>query len=100
MTLALHVSKTVELGGKDTCRANGTEYQKIEDEDKLIDNGNTRHSGGGDASHHDVVQQIDQIGNAVLDHHGKGYGKHRVIKFSISDITAQDFWLGHEAPHR
>ena len=95
MAHALDVASTVELGGKNTRRADRTEDEKIEDEDELIDDGNARHSGGGDLTDHDVVEEVNKVRNAVLNYHRYGHGKYRAVKFLVTDIAAQKALFGH-----
>ena len=99
VAFSVYVLQSVKLCGKDAGRADRAEHQQVEDEDELIDDGNSGHGGGGDPTYHDVIKQIDQIGNAVLNDHGDCHGKHRVIEMPIPDVTAKELWLGHETPH-
>ena len=77
----------VELGGEDTRAGTGAENAKVEDKQQAVDDGNTAHGNGTHLAHHDVVQQGNKIGDAVLNDDGNGHRKTAAVKRPVADVT-------------
>ena len=82
---ALIVMLAVVLGREDAGPGHASEDDQVEYEDQLAHDGDAGHGGGGDPAHHDIVQHVDEAGDALLDHDGKGYGQKSYIKFPGAD---------------
>ena len=65
---------------------NGAENAQIEDEKKLIYDSDARHLLGADLTDHDVIEQVDELRNAVLEHNGKRDRKNGLVEVFIADI--------------
>ena len=65
-----------ELGAEDGGPSQAAENGQVENEYNLVDNGHPGHGGGAQAAHHHVVQQVDKLGDALLDDHGHQQGQH------------------------
>ena len=59
---------------------------RIIHKDQLIDDGNAGHLLRADAADHDIIQQADEVCDAVLDHDGDCNGERHFIKRRISDV--------------
>ena len=69
---AVFVTGAVELGGEDAGTGGGTENAKIKHENQIVHDGNAAHGNGADLTHHDVIQHIYEIRDAVLNDHRDG----------------------------
>ena len=77
---ALGIHGAVELGGEDACAGAGPEDAQVEYENQTVDDGHAAHGNGAHLTHHDVIQQRDEVGDAVLDDDGQCDGKHPAVK--------------------
>ena len=85
MSLPCGIGETVILRGEDAGSRNGSENEKVENKNELVDDGHARHGFGAKASHHNIVQKIYEIGDAHLDHNGQRNGENAAVKRPISD---------------
>ena len=69
---ALCVALAVILRGKDTHSGGRAEDEKIEHEDQLVGDGNAGDRVCTQITDHEIVQKVDEIRDAVLDHHRDG----------------------------
>ena len=83
----LMILRAEELGGKDTRAGGGAEYAQVKDEQKLVHNGNAVHLHRSHLAHHDVVQQGNKIGDAVLNDDGQGHRQNPAVKVPVTDIS-------------
>ena len=90
VTDAFRVALAVELRGKDTYSRSRSEDDEVEDEYELIGDRDTRYRVGADAADHEIIQKINEIGQAVLEHHRNCDAQYFGIEFlsaqSRSDI--------------
>ena len=73
-----------ELGGKNTRAGDGTENAQVKYEQQLVYNGHAAHLHGADLAHHDIIQQGNKIGDAVLDDNGQHHRQHPAVKGSVA----------------
>ena len=83
---ALFVAFAVELRREYSRAGNGAENAQIKNEKELIYNSDARHLFGADLTDHDVVEQVDELRNAVLEHNGKRDRKNGLEEIFIADI--------------
>lgn len=83
---AVPVALAVILRAENARAGHRAENGKVEHENELIDNGNAGHLLRADAADHDVVQQADEVRDAVLDHDGDRNGKRHFIEHRIADV--------------
>ena len=67
------VPVAMELSSENAGTGAAAEDTQVEHEQQAVDDGNTGHGQCAHLTHHDVVQQIDKIGNAVLNDDGDGH---------------------------
>ena len=72
---ALVVLPAHKLGGEDARAGGRAEDAQVEDEHELVDDGHAAHGDGAHLPHHHIVQHLDKICDAVLDHHGQSHGQ-------------------------
>ena len=60
-----------------------TENGEVEDEYKLVVDGDCADSGGSELANHEIVQKADKISNSHLNHYWNGNAQHHFIKCSI-----------------
>ena len=96
---SLVVSRAEVLRGEDPRGRGGAEDQKIEDENKLIHDGNARHLLGAQASHHHVIQEVDHISDAVLHHNGHGDLQQPTVKIAVADQAFQKHSCNNPFPY-
>ena len=77
----------MELGGENTRTGAGTEDAQIEDKQQAVDDGNTAHGIGTDLADHDVVQQIDEVGDTHLHDDGNGDRENTLEKHPVADVA-------------
>ena len=65
---ALLIALAVILRGKDARAGEPAEDAQVEHEDQLIDDGHAGHGLRAHLPDHDIVQQADEVGDAVLHH--------------------------------
>ena len=65
---------TVKLRRKDPCPGDGTENTEIKNKNQAVYNGYSAHGDGADLADHNIIQQVDQLRDAVLNHHRQGNG--------------------------
>ena len=58
---------------------------QFEKEEKLVCDRNAGHLHSADPSHHDVVQHVDEIGYAVLDHDRNGQSENVFVKGPVTE---------------
>ena len=68
------------LRGEDSGARNGPEDAQVEHEDYLVDYGDGGHGLGSQASDHDVVQKVHEVGESVLNHDGQRNEENRFEK--------------------
>ena len=83
------VTGAVKLGGEDSRAGAGAEDAQVEDKQQPVDDGHAAHGNGAHLAHHDIVQQGDKIGNAVLDDNGDGDPKDTAVKRLVADVSIQ-----------
>ena len=76
----------MELGGEDACTGSGTKNTQVEYEQQLIDDGHAAHGVLPNLANHDIIQQGNKVGNAVLYDNGKRNSDYMSIKRSVSYI--------------
>ena len=74
------------LSCKNSRTGNPSENAEIIHKDQLIDDGNAGHLLRADAADHDIIQQADEVCDAVLDHDGDCNGERHFIERRISDV--------------
>ena len=74
------------LGCEDTGTGKAAENTQIIDEHQLVDDGYPRHLLRADLPDHDIVQHIDKIGDAVLDHDRDGNRKQPPVECPVAKI--------------
>ena len=67
----------------------------VENENHTVDDGYAAHGDGSHLAHHDIVQQIDKIGDAVLDDDGNGDGQDVAVISQTIDST-----ITHNLPRK
>jgi hypothetical protein len=72
------------LGAKDPCARNRAEDAKVKDKDQLVTDRHPGHLRGPNPPDHNVIQHIDKVGNAVLDHNGQRQSDEGFIEFFIA----------------
>ena len=82
---ALVVSFAIELRPVDARARQGSEDAQIDDEQQLVHDGNAGHRLGADPSDHQIIEQADEVGDAVLDHDRHRDRQRFFVKFSVSD---------------
>jgi lipopolysaccharide export system protein LptA len=75
-----------ELGGEDARSGAGTENAQVEYENQTVDDGDTAHGYGAHLAYHNIVQQIDKIGDTVLNHDGNGNPEDPFVKGPVTDV--------------
>ena len=73
-----------ELGGKYTRTGDSAENAQVKYEQQLVYNSHAAHLHGADLAHHDVIQQGNKIGDAVLDDNGQHHRQHPAVKGSVA----------------
>ena len=62
---------------------------KVKDKDELVDDRNGRECFRAERADHHIIQQVNEIGNTVLDHNGNGDAKDPFIERRRSDKLFQ-----------
>ena len=62
------------------------EDRQIEYKDQLVRDRDAAHLLGSDPADHQIVQYVDELTDAVLDHDGNDDRKDRLIKRFIPDV--------------
>ena len=73
----------LELGGEDARAGGRAEDAEVEHEHKLIDDGHAAHGDRAHLTHHHIVQHLDEIGDAVLDHHRQRHSQDPPIELLV-----------------
>ena len=83
---ALVVLPSLELGGENARAGGRTEDAEVEHEQQLIDDGNAAHGDRAHLPHHHIVQHLDKIGDAILDHHGQRHRENAAVEMFFFHI--------------
>lgn len=75
-----------ELRAEDARPGEPAEDGQIEHEDQLVRDRDAAHLLGPDPADHQIVQYVDELADAVLDHDGYDDRKDRLIKHFIPDV--------------
>ena len=86
---ALLIARAAVLGGEDARARNRAEYGQVEYVDQLVRHGDARKLVGADAPDHQVVQQVDEVGNGILHDDRNHHGQHHCIERAASDQLAK-----------
>ena len=86
MADAIGIAGALKLGGEDARTGSGTEDAKVKDEQQLVHNGNAAHGQRAHLADHDVVQQGDKIGDAVLNDDGDDNGHDPFVKRLVANV--------------
>ena len=90
---ALVILRAVKLGSKNTGTGTGAENAQIENKGELIDDGNAAHGQRADPAHHDVIQQGDKVGDAVLNNNGQDNRDYPPVKCPVPNVLAEHDYL-------
>ena len=82
---ALDVPRAIELRAKDAGPGQAAEHRQVEHEHQLVGDGYAAHLGVAQRAHHQVVQEVDKVGYAVLDDHRDDDGQHGLVEYPIPD---------------
>ena len=77
------VLPALELGGEDARTGGRAENTQVEHEHELVDDGHTAHGNGPHLPHHHIVEHLDKIRDAVLDHDGQGHGEDPLVELLV-----------------
>lgn len=83
---AVPVALAVILRTENARAGHRTEDGEVKHKDQLIDDGNAGHLLRADAADHNIIQQADEVCDAVLDHDGDCNGERHFIERRISDV--------------
>ena len=83
----------VELGREDSRAGAGAEDAQVENEHELVYNGHAAHGKRADAAHHDVIQEGNKIGDAVLNDDGQDDVKDSPVKRPVPDVLMEHGYL-------
>ena len=83
----LMILRAKELRSEDTGTGHGTENTQIEDKHQLIDDGNATHLQRANLANHNVIQEGNKIGDAVLNDDGKCYRQNPAVEGFVADIS-------------
>ena len=89
---AFTVARTEELGAEDAGARDAAEHTEVKYEYQLVGDGNARHRLGSQLTDHNIIKQVDKVGDAILDHHWDGDGKYHAVKGLIADKSAEYFF--------
>ena len=84
-----------ELRAEDAGAGEPAEDGQIEYEDQLVRDRDAAHLLGSDPADHQIVQDVDELADAVLDHDGNDDRKDRLIKRFIPDVSGKKRPLFH-----
>ena len=82
----LRVSPAVELGRKNPGAGAGAKNAQVEHKNQLVHNGNAAHGQCAHLADHNVIQQRNEIGNAILNDNWHGDLEHAPIKRPVADV--------------
>ena len=88
MAHAVVVAFAVKLGAVDARAGQRAEDRQVKHKQKLVDDSDARHRLRADAPDHDIVQQADEVGDAVLNNDRHRHRQHFFIKCFITDKLA------------
>ena len=91
------VAAAVILGGEDTRPGEAAEDAEVENKEQLIDDGDAGHRLRPHLAHHDIVQEVYEVGNHVLDQNGNQDQIELAVKGPAADIF---FKAQGRHPHR
>ena len=84
------IAAAEKLCAENARAGDGTKNGKVEDKNQLIDDGDTGHLLRADPADHDIIQQTDKIGDAVLNHDGDGNGKDHFIEGGAAEVPPSE----------